>query len=395
MKGRNLFKMAVMSCMITVGAVFLAMALAQADTIKIGIIGPLSGPAATWGQSIPQGVEMFIEDLEKAGGLTIQGKNYKLEAISYDDKYNGAEGAKVATRLVQVDKVKFIIGPISSASVAAIQPITERAQVIVLGNSFSKIALSPQHQWYWRVIGTNVETSGALMNYLAKELNIKKVAIISPNDESGKSVGEVDRAFWEKEGVAIVYNEYFERSVKDFYNPFNKIMASGADIIDTSAFPSGTHALIVKQARELGWKKSIVNGTNPDHLVMLDVAGAAAIEDTYAAWSIDSSLPRYNNFKARWEKKHGREFIYPGPLMWYAAADILCQAMRKAQTTTDTVAIKKALDSLGVFETINGKGYFGGKETYGIDRQLIMPVFVKKAMGGKEITVETISPKMP
>lgn len=396
MRGKNLFRKVIMFCMITGGAFFLSISLAQAaETLKIGIIGPLSGPGATWGQSMTQGVEMFIEDLEKAGGLTVKGKKYKLEMIPYDDKFNAAEGSKAATRLVQVDKVKFIIGSIGSASIASLQPITEKAQVITIGNGYAKSLLGPQHPWYWRIIGTNLETSGPMINYLTKEKNIKKVAIISTNDESGVAVGEVDRDFWKKAGVEVVYYEYFDRTLKDFYSHLNRILPLGVDAIDTGAAPSGTEALFIKQARELGFKKPIVSGANPDTTAMLGIAGTAALEETYYAMAIDSLDPKYKDFIARWEKKVGREFTYAGPLMWYGAAEILIMGIKKAQTVTDTVAIQKALDGLGIFNTINGKSYFGGKETYGVDRQLIMPVFVKKVAGGKEFTVKTILPTFP
>ena len=100
-----------------VGAAFMVAGATVApaqETLKIGGIGPLSGGGTAWGLAAQRGIEIAIEEINAAGGFKAGGKTYKLELIMYDDQYTGAGGKAAAERLVNQDKVKFIVGPVGS-----------------------------------------------------------------------------------------------------------------------------------------------------------------------------------------------------------------------------------------------------------------------------------------
>ncbi len=84
------------------------------EVLKIGGVGPLSGGGTAWGLAAQRGMELAIEDLNAAGGIKVAGTVYKLQLIMYDDQYTGQGGKAAAERLVNQDKVKFIIGPVGS-----------------------------------------------------------------------------------------------------------------------------------------------------------------------------------------------------------------------------------------------------------------------------------------
>lgn len=94
-------------------------------TINIGYTGPLSGPAAFYGERTLNGVQMAAEEINKAGGVEVNGKKYKLNIVSLDDKYLPNEAGGNAKRLMQENKTPIIFTP-HSGGVAACRCLTSR-----------------------------------------------------------------------------------------------------------------------------------------------------------------------------------------------------------------------------------------------------------------------------
>src|SRR5690606_15218719 len=132
---------------------------AQQDTLRIGAPVTLSGPGAASRQGLQHAAELAADDVNAAGGHQVAGKRYKVEVIPYDDKYQANEAVTVANRLVFEDKVKYIIGPVGSAPVLAIQPITEKNGVIVMTLGFTPKALGPDKPYTFRPNVTTAEVS--------------------------------------------------------------------------------------------------------------------------------------------------------------------------------------------------------------------------------------------
>src|SRR5262249_3062436 len=96
-----------------------------AETLKIGVLGPMSGSASQWGIELTRGAEMRAQEANAAGGLKIEGKQFDLSIVPYDHKSEAAEARTVTNRLVFADHVKFIAGNAIGATTSAAQTITE------------------------------------------------------------------------------------------------------------------------------------------------------------------------------------------------------------------------------------------------------------------------------
>ena len=107
------------------------------EVLKIGGVGPLSGGGTAWGLAAQRGIQLAIDDLNAAGGFKAEGKTYKLELIMYDDQYTGQGGKAAAERLVNQDKVKFIIGPVGSPPALGVISVTNPAKVLALTDGYA------------------------------------------------------------------------------------------------------------------------------------------------------------------------------------------------------------------------------------------------------------------
>ena len=103
---------------------------AQDKTLTIGVLGPLSGGAASYGVELVRGAEMRTEEINKAGGLKIGNDVYRIKLVSYDHKALAAYAATAANKLVFQDKVKYIIGNAVGATCNAVQTVTEPEKVL-------------------------------------------------------------------------------------------------------------------------------------------------------------------------------------------------------------------------------------------------------------------------
>ena len=391
MKIRKLSSVVLFLAPVLAGMFLLSPGPVAAKTLKIGVIAPLSGPAAPWGKSWVEALELATDDLEKAGGLKIKGEKYDVKIIPYDDKYSGAAGVQAANRLISVDKVDIIFGSTGSAVVLAVAPITEKAKALVFCNSYTEKALSPNTQYHFRVIQTNTETAPLLVPYVVKKHGIKTVAIIGPNDESGQSLSTVDFELYKKLGVKDVYNEYYERSQKDFYSQMTKIMSMKPDLIDTSASALGTTGLLAKQARDLGFKGPFITtaGIYPDPIV--EVAGKSADSFYYANQAdMSSKDPEMVNFMKKYRQRYGKDCDKWATVCYYGIAHVLFQQIAKNNSADPTV-LKNAFEKLGKFKTIAGAMRFGGKATYGIDHQIMGPIWIANIKNGKEEIIRKVS----
>src|SRR5690606_35401610 len=137
--GDNIMKLTPIAALLACLAVPLS--ASALETLNIGVLVTLSGAGAAWRQGMKNAAEIAAAEVNERGGLEVGDKQYKVNVIAYDDKYQANEAVTVANRLVFEDKVKYIIGPVGSAPVLAIQPITEKNQVIVMTLGFTSKAL--------------------------------------------------------------------------------------------------------------------------------------------------------------------------------------------------------------------------------------------------------------
>jgi branched-chain amino acid transport system substrate-binding protein len=357
--------------------------------LKWGAIEPLSGSAALWGQAMNQGVKLAAEEVNAKGGLKIGNVRYKIEVIEEDCKYSGTGGASAASKLVYQEGVKYFTGSLASASVLAMQPITEKNQCLVQTNSFADV-LGKDKPFTFRM-ATDV-LQGVAGCFLAVKQKypgqIKRVAIVDANDATGWAAANAVKMASKALGWEVVAEEYFERGgVTDFHPLLGKVLPKKPDLIDFSGTSSIESALIGAHSYEMGYR-----GKKTGMVIMPDVMaqkGGAGIEEMIGFFGVDYDMPwiapsqkeLYNKFKAKWP---GKKMLYQVELAYGATKGALI-AIEKAQTL-DVPSVVKVLENLSWDHPAGGKAEwvdFDGYGYKGVKRQIGFPHPITELKGGK------------
>ena len=367
---------------------------AAEKTLTIGLLGPLSGGAASYGVELQRGAEMRTDEINKAGGLKVGGDVYKIKLVAYDHKAQAAEAATATNKLVFQDKVKYIIGNAVGATCNAAQTITEPNKVMFGFVCWGTANLAPEKPYSFRSMLSQWELAEPFYRWVKENHpRVKRVAVISPNDTSGKDTNTAVVKALKVLAFEVTADEYYERGTKDFYPVLTKLLAQKPDMIDVAAAPAGEAGLILKQAMELGFKgaKGWTAGTNP--FTIIGVAGREAAEGVWSPANINVKSEHVNSavrkFGEAYEKRYGE---VPGVIAVanFAAFDVFTQAMQRA----GSVETDRVLEVLTKerFETVWGPLVIGGKETYGIDRQFLYPLVISEVREGKIVDLTQVLP---
>ena len=341
-----------------------------ADVIKFGISTPLSGPAAPWGIPHKQATELIFDEINSQGGLEVGGKKYRLEVVTYDHKYVIAEGVATVNRLIAKDGVKYI-SILGGAVAKANEEAVNEAGVLALTLAYAEGLVSPKNPLTFQCFPAPPETTTFWKWIKEHQPQIKRVASIAPNDDTGWWSVKVETNFIQKLGYEVVAKEFFERGVTEFNPILLRLLAQKPDAISVMASPAGSVGLIVKQARELGFKGRFVALHQTDSSVVAGIAGKDNTEGMWVHGYVQTPLPeKLKSWQQRYTKKFGEwnatSVDFTNPALAFVAA------IKKAQSL-DPKKIGEAMRTVE-FDNLWGRAHFGGKDFYGIGQQIIYPM---------------------
>jgi branched-chain amino acid transport system substrate-binding protein len=357
------------------------------ETLKIGGVGPLSGGGTAWGLAAQRGMEIAIEEINAAGGVKAEGKTFKLQLVMYDDQYTGAGGKAAAERLVNQDKVKFIIGPVGSPPALGVISVTNPAKVIALTNGYAPQILKndTKDPYNFRIYPTNIEFGPPLIKWLKENApEVKKVGMLAPNDAVGQSVAGALAEDYRKQGFEVSL-ELFERGIKEFTPLILRMMAQKVDAFEFDGNSPGDAGLMLKQIRQAGFKGKVIQIGGPGSDEIIEIAGAAA-EGFLSYGVFDWDTPAGKKLRPIYEQKYGKGIINQFMPAFYHTVFLLVDAIKRADST-DTDKVRDALDAMNGFDAgVYGPVKWAGKDSYGVNRQLMFTYYLAEVKDGKLVT---------
>lgn len=319
-----------------------ASAFAQ-DVVKIGYSGPLSGGAALYGKNVLDGMQMAINEIN-AQGLEIGGKKYKLEVVALDDKYNPSETAINAQRLVQEHKTPTILVPHSGGSFA-VQTTNEQQKYLLLSYTSVPQVTARGNKLTLRI---PPEFTSYIQPFIKHAMGKygKNLAIANADHDYAKAWTAAFKPAWEAAGGKIVAeNPMSYNKATDFYSGVSRVIATKPDVmfIGGASEPTG---LVVKQARELGFKGGfvIIDQAKMDEMSKV-IGGYQSLEGSIGVLPlVDDQTKDAKAFVERFQKAYPGRTPSSEVSLNYTTVHATALAMKLAGTVSDAVAIRANLD---------------------------------------------------
>ncbi|CAB3843746.1 MULTISPECIES: branched-chain amino acid ABC transporter substrate-binding protein [Achromobacter] len=247
-------------------------AAAQAQTIKIGVVGPTTGAVTQYGDMVREGVDTAVERINAAGG--VNGK--KLETVVIDDGCEPKQGPVAANRVVN-SKIGFVVGHVCSGATIAAADIYNNEGVVMVTPSATSPALTDgkNYEFIFRTIGRDDQQGPAAAKFVLEKLKPKKAAVLHDKQSYGQGIATSVKNDLEKGGVPVAIFEGINAGDSDYSAVITKLKSQGVDFV----YYGGYHpemGLLLRQAAEQGVKAKWMGPEGVGNPDINAIAGDAA-----------------------------------------------------------------------------------------------------------------------
>lgn len=310
---------------------------AYADNIKIGFNAPLTGFAASDGESAKNGAELAVEQINAAGGVN----GDMLELVIYDDQASPKEAVPIAQKLIEKDGIVAGISGSYSGSTRAAAGIFQEAGVPYVSAYAIHPDITRAGNYVFRTSFVGEVQGRAGAKLVGESLGLKRAVIVTLKNDFGKSLAAGFKEAAGKYGIEIV-SEY-EYSIKDrqFGPIVSKLRADKPDVIYASGY-FFTAGPLVNQLRAAGIKATVIGQEGYDSQKFIEIAGPAS-EGTVITTSLDrdSTAVETKDFIAAFEKRSGHKVDMVAASA-HTAVKVLAAALQSAGST-DRAALRDAI----------------------------------------------------
>ena len=303
----------------------------QVQTVKIGSASPLTGAQAHIGIDIRNGVQLAIEDVNKAG-LAIDGKAVKLEMMAEDDEANPTKATTVAQKLVDA-KVAAVVGHFNSgASIPASKIYADAGIPQISPSSTNPDYTIKGYKTTFRVVAHDGQQGPTLGRFALDKLKAKSIAVIDDSTAYGQGLADNFEATVKAGGAKLVAREHTTDKDTDFKAILTKIKGKNPDLImfggiDPQAGP------MKKQMAELGIKAKFIGGDGIQTPNFIKLAGDSAEGSMASIPGLPKDkMPGGMEFLAKYKAKFNAEVELFAP-MGYDAVMVFVEAMKRAGST--------------------------------------------------------------
>jgi branched-chain amino acid transport system substrate-binding protein len=364
-------------------------ATAQDNVLKVGVLGVMSGPAASWGLVNRYSAEATAQMYNEQGGVEIDGEKYQIEIVSIDDKNDPKLAVSGAERLIHQEGINYIIGPNVDTTAASIVPVVEAGGAINIPYAFSKQLYTPPRSNSVLGMIASYQAAPIIYEYLQEERGAATVSFIARNESDPLNQRDEGVAAAQELGLEVVSSEdTYEPGTTDFFPVMSKVVSANPDLIVLSGVAPADAPLLIRTARELGYQGILSTETAQDIGILNEVAGEFAdgfisvggastpeIRSDY----MEEFIERYNEVAGEWNDEAGTKV--------YALEMILMTLQQAGNDALENIeAYKAAMDGFSVKNpfleedqqlTYVGTNYFDQK------RQIGVPMVVNEVQGGE------------
>lgn len=329
------------------------------DSVKIGVNMELSGAAAGYGNAQKQGIQLAVSEINKKGGIDVNGRKKKIKLIMRDNKTAISTSASVAAQLATKEKVAAIVGPATTNAGTAEIPNITKAKV----PSVSPSATDPNYTlqkngkvqpFVFRACYQNNFQGGSAAKFVMNNIKAKRVAVYT--DNSSDYGNGLAKAFKKTYKGKIVDSQTFSEGDKDFNAVLTSFKAKKVDAIYVPGYYTEV-GLIIKQARQIGIKAPIVGSDGMADPKLVQIAGAKNASKIYYTTPFSTQVaakdPTASKFMRDFKNRYHEEAPTFSALA-YDAVYMIKEAIEN-EKSDDSAKITKGLEQIKDFTGVTGK----------------------------------------
>jgi len=345
--------------------VFISCGKKRETIIKIGINAPITGDIPKVGEGSKFAAQMWLEDIEKAGGLQVGDKKYPVALVIEDNESKAESAVKANTKMITEDGVMVIIGPQSSKQAVPAGGVANDYQTPMISPWSTNPDTTKDRPFVFRACFLDPFQGPVAAKFVKEEFGYTKAAVLyDVASDYPKGLAEFFKKAWEEINGpdSVVAYESFTTKDTDFSSQLTKIKDSGAEFLFTPQYYNEV-ALIVKQAHELGFNNPIIGSDSWGSAETVSLCG----EDCYGLffsthYAAAGAQGATKAFIDRYQQKHGYVPDDVAALTWDAIR-LAQQAIENIGGLTgdikkDRIAVRDQLAKIKDFAGITGNMTF-------------------------------------
>lgn len=329
--------------------------------VKVGGLLEMTGGSASFGISSKNGIDLAFKDINAKGGV-LGGK--KLELVVADTKSEASEATNGMQKLISQDGVAAVIGPNQSSAVIAASAINNGAKVLGITpmGTNPDITVNPAdgktRAYNYRACFIDPFQGTVMASFAYNDLGVRKAAVLVDNtSDYSKGLAKFFTENFANKGGSVVIEEAFLQKDTDFKSTLTKIKVANPDFIYIPGYYQEV-GLIIKQARELGINVPIAGGDGWDSAKLPEIAGKAALNNTYfsSLYSSDEASEMNKKFVEEYQKEYNTKPDVFAALA-YDSALLVAKAIEDAKSA-EPAKIAEAMSKISGFKGVSGDVVF-------------------------------------
>ena len=342
---------------LALGCLIFGSGLATAETIKIGLLCPLTGAFANEGQDMQRIVELLAEGVNKAGGINGQ----QVEIVTQDDGSDPRTSASAAQRLATSDVVA-VVGTYGSAVTEASQNILAEAGIVQIATGSTSVRLTEKSlKTFFRTCPRD-DDQGAMAVKSLVTMAFKRIAILHDNSAYARGLAdEIQAGLGHAPGVEIVFFDALRPGERDYNALLTTMKTKNPEVIMfTGYYPEA--ATLLRQMAEMGWNVPMIGGDATNNRDLVKLAGGHATGYSFLSPAMPSDLNTESGraFLAAYKAKYDALPSSIWPVLAGDAFNVLVEAMKAKGADPKAIAEYLHKD-LKNFEGLSGPIAFDEK----------------------------------
>lgn len=346
---------------------------AQQDGLTLGVLTPLTGEGAVYGDATKKGVDLALEEINAAGRLS----GRPVRVVYEDDRIDPATGVSALQQLIASQHPAAVLGPFGSSVVLAVAPVANAAKVPIISASATADSIADAGDYVFRIVPANSRQGADDARYAIERLKARKAVIIFQNNEYGVTLRDAFARTFSTAGGQIVGQDGFDLGATDYRAALRKAKGAGPDII---FFPlhSQEATIFLRQAKEQGVKAGLISADGAMTQDLIKGAGAAAEGAYFSSLALGFGVAdaQIQAFKRAYMTKYGPGEPDVYSAYYYEATKIVVAA---AAGGASSEAIKA-----GLYALKGDKAYVGvtGRTSFDAKGEVDKPFYVYQVRNG-------------